>query len=186
MERLTERKSNMVLIRGCRTVYGSKERAGTPLGSAIARLADYEDTGRTSEEVIGALTQLESYKKQGLEPYDYAVMRSAMDDAEEARKQLSEALGYIGCHGLDHLRELVNAEKEGNPPVLPPNDPLTVDELHEMGGEPYYHVGLQDDSPAPHWAILDPFYAKRIEHYGYGERWIAYRRKPDTTDKENT
>ena len=60
---------------------------------------------------------------------------------------------------------------------LPPNPPLTLDELREMGGEPYWHVGLQDDSAPPHWNILDPFYTRHIEDYGYGKRWLAYRRK---------
>ena len=58
---------------------------------------------------------------------------------------------------------------------LPPNPPLTLDELREMGGEPSWHVGLQDDSAPPHWNILDPFYAQHIENYGYGKRWLAYR-----------
>lgn len=62
----------------------------------------------------------------------------------------------------------------------PPNDPLTVEQIQEMGGEPYWHVGLQEDSAPPHWNILDPFYAKHIEDYGYGKRWLAYRRKQDT------
>ena len=53
--------------------------------------------------------------------------------------------------------------------------PLTLDELREMGGKPYWHVGLQEDSPPPHWNILDPIYACHIEDYGYGKRWLAYR-----------
>ena len=57
------------------------------------------------------------------------------------------------------------------------DQPLTPEDLHQMGGEPYWHVGLQPDSPPPHWAILDPFFAARIEDYGYGVRWIAYRHK---------
>lgn len=72
------------------------------------------------------------------------------------------------------------ADIDAAPTVYPPpNDPLTLDELREMGGEPYWHVGLQEDSAPPHWNILDPFYAKRIEDYGYGKRWMAYRRKPE-------
>ncbi len=59
----------------------------------------------------------------------------------------------------------------------PPNDPLTPEEMREMGGEPYWHVGLQDESPSPHWSILEPYFAKNIENYGYGKRWLAYRRK---------
>ena len=53
--------------------------------------------------------------------------------------------------------------------------PLTVEQLRHMGGQPYWHVGLQKNSPPPHWAILDPFYAARIEDYGYGVGWKAYR-----------
>lgn len=67
----------------------------------------------------------------------------------------------------------------------PPNDPLTLEQLREMGGEPYWHVGLQDDSPPPHWSILDPFFAKHIEDYGYGVRWFAYRRKPEEGTYDN-
>lgn len=59
------------------------------------------------------------------------------------------------------------------------NDLLTPDELRSMGGEPYWHVGLQKDSPPPHWNILDPFYAQHIEDYEYGKRWLAYRRRPE-------
>lgn len=61
----------------------------------------------------------------------------------------------------------------------PPNEPLTLEELREMGGQPYWHVGLREESPPPHWNILDPFCAKRIEDYKYGENWIAYRRPPE-------
>ena len=61
----------------------------------------------------------------------------------------------------------------------PSNEPLTLEELREMGGQPYWHVGLREESPPPHWNILDPFYAKRIEDYKYGENWIAYRRPPE-------
>ena len=67
----------------------------------------------------------------------------------------------------------------GMPTLTPPNEPLTLEELREMGGQPYWHVGLREESPPPHWNILDPFCAKRIEDYKYGENWIAYRRPPE-------
>lgn len=67
-----------------------------------------------------------------------------------------------------------------NAPTLTPlNEPLTLEKLREMGGQPYWHVGLREESPPPHWNILDPFWAKRIEDYKYGENWIAYRRPPE-------
>lgn len=62
------------------------------------------------------------------------------------------------------------------PTLTPPNEPLTIEQLREMGGQPYWHVGLREESPPPHWNILDPFYAKHIEDYRYGENWLAYRR----------
>ena len=65
------------------------------------------------------------------------------------------------------------------PTLTPPNEPLTLEKLREMGGQPYWHVGLREESPPPHWNILDPFCAKRIEYYKYGENWIAYRRPPE-------
>lgn len=52
--------------------------------------------------------------------------------------------------------------------------PLSIEQLREMAGQPYWHIGLQDDSPKPRWKILDPFVAKHPEDYGYGKRWLAY------------
>lgn len=77
----------------------------------------------------------------------------------------------IGEVFLDKVRSM--------PTLTPPNEPLTLDELREMGGQPYWHVGLREESPPPHWNILDPFYAKHIEDYRYGENWLAYRRPPE-------
>jgi len=57
------------------------------------------------------------------------------------------------------------------------NDPLTPDDLREMGGEPYWHVGLRPESPAPHWAILPENVAKYPQDYFYGKNWLAYRKK---------
>ena len=71
------------------------------------------------------------------------------------------------------------------PTLTPPNEPLTLEELREMGGQPYWHVGLREESPPPHWNILDPFCAKRIEDYKYGENWIAYRRPPEGEEATN-
>lgn len=74
--------------------------------------------------------------------------------------------------GLNTLKTAV----ESQPTITPPNEPLTLEQLREMGGQPYWHVGLREESPPPHWNILDPFYAKHIEDYRYGENWLAYRR----------
>ena len=70
----------------------------------------------------------------------------------------------------------------------PPNEPLTIEQLREMDGEP---VWIVDVGPhkwyGPGWAIVDrnnclvrtaknwnPVFFER-----YGERWIAYRCPPE-------
>lgn len=70
----------------------------------------------------------------------------------------------------------------------PPNEPLTLEQLREMDGEP---VWIVDVGPhkwyGPGWAIVDrdnclvrtaknwnPVFFER-----YGERWLAYRRPPE-------
>lgn len=58
------------------------------------------------------------------------------------------------------------------------NEPLTLDELREMEGEPYWHVSLQSDLLQHHWAILPSEVAKCPQDYFYSERWLAYRHKP--------
>ena len=82
-------------------------------------------------------------------------------------------------HQAAQIIDMLISALEGDPTLTPPNEPLTLEELREMGGQPYWHVGLREESPPPHWNILDPFCAKRIEDYKYGENWIAYRRPPE-------
>lgn len=64
------------------------------------------------------------------------------------------------------------------------SEPLTLEQLREMGGQPYWHVGLQTDSPEAHWKILDLFVARCPEDYGYGKRWLAYAYQPAHIDRE--
>lgn len=80
---------------------------------------------------------------------------------------------------------LFDTAEEAISALSPPNEPLTIEQLREMGGQPYWHVGLREESPPPHWNILDPFYAKHIEDYRYGENWLAYRRPPEGEEDAN-
>lgn len=52
VERLTERCDGGIRIKGCSSLYPDKERKGAPATSAIVRLAAYEETGMTPEEII--------------------------------------------------------------------------------------------------------------------------------------
>ena len=77
----------------------------------------------------------------------------------------------------------------------PANEPLTLDELRELDGEPVYIVTLENqlENP-PYWAIVgisknDSRYQGGVTLYNkiqgdwgsiglYGKTWLAYRHKP--------
>lgn len=112
-----------------------------------------------------------------------------LDKAIEIIEEKQKELCPVGRYGRNYVygsdrekyddwEEIIDA-LEHLSTLTPPNEPLTLEELREMGGQPYWHVGLREESPPPHWNILDPFCAKRIEDYKYGENWIAYRRPPE-------
>ena len=61
--------------------------------------------------------------------------------------------------------------------------PLTLDELRFMANKPYWHVGLREDSGAPHWSILDPLLAYHPEDYDYGKTWLAYAAEAPRLDR---
>ena len=101
---------------------------------------------------------------------------------DEYREEFMELVyGLLYDDGTnDRANQIIYAfdsapEVESEP--LLPNDPLTLDELREMDGEPYWHVGLRDDLTTPHWAILPSNVAQRPQDYFYGKYWLAYRRK---------
>ena len=109
--------------------------------AAWERLAAYEDTGLTPEEVKKIYGILAEVSDRYNLRFDF-VVKCLTEKASEAS-----------------------------------NNPLTLDELREMVGEPYWHVGLQKDSPPPHYTILPHHIAEHLEDYHYGEYWLAYRRK---------
>lgn len=110
----------------------------------------------------------------------------------------------------DALREIVEGELRNNPhtdgyarschrveyahfldvicrmPTIapPPNDPLTLEELREMDGEPVWIVQINGEL-RPFWGLVDVedesaanrLYAALFEDYG--AEWLAYRRKPE-------
>ena len=80
--------------------------------------------------------------------------------------------------------ELAQAEKDGRLVVLPPNDPLTLEALREMDGEPVWIC--DPDGSDGMWALVDLEYELCRTAKGgiaifdtYGKTWLAYRRKPE-------
>lgn len=61
--------------------------------------------------------------------------------------------------------------------------PLSLEKLRCMANKPCWHVGLREDSGAPHWSILDPLLAYHPEDYDYGKTWLAYAYEPLRLDR---
>lgn len=73
----------------------------------------YSDEG-TPEKFRGDdVDRLAAYEDTGLEPCDYSAMAHALEQAERAREDLTEMIRQIGATGLDRLRELAQADREG-------------------------------------------------------------------------
>lgn len=71
--------------------------------------------------------------------------------------------------------------------TLPPNPPLTLDELREMDGEPVWIQSLNDEFGE--WILIQKIDvgktcafaaigATRDYSVGFGKTWLAYRHKP--------
>ena len=69
----------------------------------------------------------------------------------------------------------------------PPNDPLTLEELREMDGEPVFIERIGSDHPDDReWALVDSrhSFCKTVDGVKaffefFGKSWFAYRRKPE-------
>ena len=119
------------------------------------------------------------------------------DKREKAIKYLTEEIRSLrmapqinGCgpenweEQLEIMETCLEAVRSAHFAEAGKMQPLTVEQLREVVGKPYWHVGLQEDSPKPHWEILDPFVSKHPEDYGYGKRWLAYAYHPAHIDRE--
>lgn len=169
MERLTERIDGWVMRKGChgpcRTCPGAE---CTDLYPVIDRLAAYEDTGLTPEEIEEA------------------------KDSTDAKFILWVSRAWGLAEG--RLHEILRAEKDGRLAILPPNDPLTLEELREMDGEPVFIVSkrygngwciVQWHGVSKSWMYFsrtgtaEGMTATPITAREYGDDWSAYRRKPE-------
>lgn len=162
--------------RGCHDEGGCTKGCIVP--KLYGRLAAYEDIGLTPKEIV------------------------AMKNAFMGR-ELAKITEFDGIP-IDRLKELALAEREWRLAQLPPNDPLTLEELREMDGEPVYLqfgdgtevfaiVGVYEDYIALYSPDLDEYerYFPNLDfinmehddpagHFGLHVRgWRAYRRKPE-------
>lgn len=89
---------------------------------------------------------------------------------------------------IDDILDII----EAFPTLTPPNEPLTLEELREMDGEPVYVVPANEYSELGKWCVISigdsddyscalvpgvEYWSWKFE--GYGEQWLAYRRPPE-------
>lgn len=117
-----------------------------------------------------------------------------MINADKLAKRIA---GHSNYHGDSILSAIYCAAegKENDAPIRsienPPNEPLTLEQLREMNGEPVWVRCLKPNkylNPPVGWRILEKSILGTfgvwngdnglIEHY-YGTDWIAYRRPPE-------
>ena len=75
------------------------------------------------------------------------------------------------------------------PTLTPPNEPLTLEQLREMDGEPVYMVDLTGGTLWDQWIIFerhtyDGFIPRGGGYFGcasYWVKWLAYRRPPEVS-----
>ncbi len=161
----------------------------------INRLAAYEDTGLEPEEI----QKLKAEAANGQQMKNL-LSRNGFRDLSEAQawieqmKKLESNIEYYGV--LDII--------EAFPTLTPQNDPLTIEELREMDGEPvyiiseFYHISewnipngigeivIAYDVPCagmkeviPSIKFID---GKELAVEKYGSSWVAYRRPPEVDE----
>lgn len=95
-----------------------------------------------------------------------------------------------GAGKVTHWRSLpAPPDKDNNVPAKTPNEPLTLEQLREMDGEPVYVVPANEYSELGKWCVVsigdsDDYscaLVPGVEYWSwkfedYGEQWIAYRR----------
>lgn len=95
---------------------------------------------------------------------------------------------YEDAMPLERAKWLAQAEKDGRLVVLPSNDPLTLEELRKMDGEPVFIIPTRGSGGFCTWMLVDTKYDLCREVHGEmavfencGKTWLAYRRKPEGT-----
>lgn len=122
--------------------------------------------------------RLAAYENTGLEPGEVVAMKIVL-----LWRELAKITDVDGV-SINRICELSQAEKDGRLVVLPHNDPLTLDELREMDGEPVW--GAFSDGSGRYMIIqwhnsefFKTFECGFLLLEEYGKTWRAYRRKPE-------
>lgn len=167
MERLTEHHANKTL--GAYMVCS---------GACIKE--DFDCT--LCENLNKIVNTLAAYEDTGLEPEEVVQTKLAL--IGKALAEIKEIEGIT----TNRIIELAQAEKDGRLVALPPNDPLTLEELRKMDGEPVW--GAFSEGSGRYMIIqwhnsefFKTFECGFLLLEEYGKTWMAYRRKPEEGEK---
>jgi hypothetical protein len=104
----------------------------------------------------------------------------------DALKRWCEKIIDQACHPATvQIGEVFLDKVRSMPTLTPPNEPLTIEQLREMDGEPVW-IANPDALEYGRWGIVDGVYQAEDDqvlmlrgdyscHY-YGKTWLAYRR----------
>ena len=123
-------------------------------------------------------------------------MYGMTQEVDKVCKEKPPAIAYIDdraiCfdgHPETLLKKIQNFQPWYKKPTLtPPNEPLTIEQLREMDGEPVWIVDIGPHKwYGPGWAIVerDNCLVRTAKNWSpvfferYGEQWLAYRRPPE-------
>ena len=109
-------------------------------------------------------------------------------DADDLLEIIEKYCGDYDCHDSESFdKQAVRMAIRSAPTLTPPNEPLTIEQLRDMDGEPVW-VALTDEK----WSRLNGWYLVHhgnaylartddweLDAEGYGVEWIAYRRPPE-------
>lgn len=109
-------------------------------------------------------------------------LKSVLQNIREHLEESGTQQSMIGSSWIEYAIEVVGAQYTVSPSS---NDPLTLEELREMEGEP---VWFSNDFTKTHtWRVISHV-SKWIVYFtdggsgiikDYGKTWMAYRRKPE-------
>ena len=107
-------------------------------------------------------------------------------DVEPIIKNLSVMKTQLGYDAIE-IDGMIKALREAEEVTAAqqPNDPLTLEELREMDGEPVWIIPMRGSGGFRTWMLVDAEYELCREAHGEmavfencGKTWLAYRRKP--------
>ena len=110
-------------------------------------------------------------------------------DRKEAVLRIKNHMEHHGIGKYPHLK-LKEALDMAIAALSQPNEPMTLEQLREMDGEPVWVVPTgTHEKDEPMWCVLEGPMAliPGVDYWswgfdGYGETWMAYRRPPEGKD----